>query len=167
MGVALLTKYEPHYILRIKEVTTMKSTFTVKEVMDGTGLSRQRVHELIKSRRIPVLWDKNKYIIKWDYLLELADNAKMLKFLKMTLQKEKNKVEDGYRSLRDNAKGMMYAYVLMMEKELPTPEGEDLEWIRQFRKAHRYWYSSVLGSYGCHWALEADKYDYLDEENID
>jgi len=145
----------------------MKSTYTVREVMDGTGLTRQRVHELIKSRDIPVHMDKNKYIIKWDDLLKLADNASMLSFLRVTLKNEKQRADDGLMGLKDNAKGMMYAYVLLMEKELPTPEGEDLDWIRQFRKAHRYWYSSVLGSYGCHWALEADKYDYLDEENID
>lgn len=141
----------------------MKSTFTIKEIMDGTGLTRQRIHALIKSRDIPVHADKNKFIIKWDDLLNLANNASILKFLRVTLQKEKNKVDDGYRGLRENAKGMMYAYRLLLEKQFPTPEGEDLDWIRLFRKAYTYWWG-MPEWFGCHWSLEADKYDYLDED---
>jgi len=143
----------------------MKNTFTIKEITKGTGLSRQRVHVLIKSRDIPVHTEKNKLIIKWDDLLKMSDNAGMLSFLKVTLQKEKQKTDDGYKSLREQAKGMMYAYVLLMEKELPTPEGEDLDWIRQFRKAYYYWWQMTGGCFGCHWALEADKYTYLDDED--
>jgi hypothetical protein len=67
---------------------------------------------------------------------------------------------------KGHAQAMLYASVLLREKELPTPEGEDLEWIRLFRKAYDYWRCSVMGSYGCHWALEADKYDFLDQENV-
>ena len=144
----------------------MKNTYTVKEIMDGTGLTRQRVHALIKSRHIKAKWDRNKLVIKWDDLLQLADNAKMLDFLRLSLKKEKMSVDDGYLGLREQAKGMMYAYELLLEKEFPTPEGEDLEWIRRFRKAHTYWWK-MPGWHGAHWALEADKYDYLDEDNRD
>ncbi|MBA7620292.1 hypothetical protein ES703_27638 [subsurface metagenome] len=143
----------------------MKNTYTVKEVMDGTGLTRQRVHALIRSRDIPVHTDKNKFIIKWGDLLKMADNTSMLNFIRDALQKEKHKIDDGYKALRENAKGMMYAYMLLLEKELPTPEGEDLDWIRLFRKAYYYWWQMTGGCFGCHWALEADKYDYLDEED--
>ena len=66
---------------------------------------------------------------------------------------------------KGNAQAMLYASVLLREKELPTPEGEDLEWIRLFRKASYYW-GGIPGGSGCHWALEADKYDFLDQENI-
>lgn len=144
----------------------MKDTFTIKEITDGTGLTRQRIHALIKSRDIPAHTDKNKFIINWDNLLKMADNASMLSFIKVILDKEKQKIDDGYKVLRENAKGMMYAYVFLLESQLPTPEGADLDWIRLFRKAYYYWFR-LKGSIGCHWALEADKYDYLDEEYMD
>lgn len=142
----------------------MKDTFTVKEIMDGTGLSRQRVHALIKSRKMPVTRQNKHFLLKWQDLLKIGNNPTILGFLKQTLESEKKKVDDGYRGLRENAKGMMYAYVLLLEEELPTPEGEDLDWIRLFRKAYTYW-SGMPSWYGCHWSLEADKYDFLDEEN--
>lgn len=142
----------------------MKNTFTVKEIMDGTGLTRQRVHQLIKSRGIPVIRGNKHFLLKWQDLLNMADNANMLTFLRDTLQKEKHEIDDGSKALRERAKGMMYAYELLLEKEFPTPEGEDLEWIRRFRKAYRYWWG-MPEWYGAHWALEADKYDYLDEED--
>jgi len=144
----------------------MKDTFTVKEIMDGTGLTRQRVHQLIKSRGIPVIRENKHFLLKWQGLLKIADNPTILGFLKQTLKNEKKQVEDGYKGLREQAKGMMYAYVLLMEKELPTPEGKDLDWIRQFRKAYYYWWK-MAGWSGNHWSLEACKYDYLDEENTD
>ena len=150
----------------MRGVVTMKDTFTVKEIMDGTGLTRQRVHQLIKRRDIPVTKVNKHFILKWQDLLRIADNPTILDFLKGTIEHGKQNVEDGYRALRDNAKGMMYAYVLLFEKELPTPEGEDLEWIRLFRKAYNYWWRLDNWS-GCHWALEAGKYDFLDEENTD
>lgn len=142
----------------------MKNTFTIKEIMDGTGLTRQRIHQLIKSRDIPVIRGNKHFLLKWKSLLELADNPTILDFLKWTLDTEKRKAEDGYRALRESSKAMMYAYVLLMEKELPTPEGTDFDWIRLFRKAHTYWYK-MSNWYGLHWALEAEKYDYLDEES--
>ena len=145
----------------------MKDAFTVREIMDGTGLSRQRIHALIKSRGIPVTKVNKHFILKWQDLLKIADNPTILGFLSQTLESEKKKAKNGYRSLRENAKAMMYAYVLLMEKELPTPEGEDLDWIRLLRKAYYSWSSITAGCFGCHWALEADKYDFLDEEKTD
>lgn len=144
----------------------MKDTFTVKEIMDGTGLSRQRVHALIKSHKIPVIRDNKHFLLKWQDLLEIADNPTILGFLKGTLENERKQVEDGYKRLRENAKGMMYAYVLLMERELPTPEGEDLEWIRLFRKAYYYW-SEVDLRLNYHWSLYQDKYWFLDKEKTD
>jgi len=141
----------------------MKDAFTVREVMDGTGLTRQRVHQLIKSRDIPVIKANKHFLLKWQDLSKIADNPTILDFLRRTLEGEKRQVEDGYKRLRDNAKGMLYAYVLLIEKELPTPEGTDFDWIRLFRKAYYYWWR-LSGDSGCHWALEADKYDYLDKE---
>lgn len=144
----------------------MKETFTIREIMNNTGLTRQRVHQLIKSRDIPVVKANKHFLLKWQSLLKMADNPAILNFLKDTLQSEKEQVGHAYRRLRDNAKGMMYAYVLLIERELPTPEGTDFDWIRLFRKASYYW-GGMPGGSGCHWALEADKYDYLDDEKAD
>ena len=74
-----------------------------------------------------------------------------------------NNKKDGYRALRDDAKVMLYAYVLLMEKELPTPEGEDLDWISLFRKAYYYWQQMDL-DLSEHWSLYQDKYWFLDDK---
>ncbi len=144
----------------------MKDNFTVKEIMEGTGLTRQRVHAIIKKRGIPVQSENKHFLLKWQDLMSMADNPTILGFLRSTLEKEKVNFDDGCKALRKKAIGMMYAYVLLMERELPTPEGKDLDWIRLFRKAYFYWHG-MGGWYGLHWSLEADKYDYLDEEKID
>lgn len=144
----------------------MKDTFTVKEIMEGTGLTRQRVHQLIKRRKIPVTRANKHFLLKWQDLVKIADNPTILGFLKSTLESEQKRTEDGYRRLRENAKGMMYAYVLLMERELPTPEGEDLDWIRLFRKAYYYWEGIDLDLHE-HWSLYQDKYWFLDKEKTD
>lgn len=144
----------------------MKDTFTIREIMDGTGLTRQRVHQLIKSRKIPVTRENKHLLLKWQDLMKTADNPTILGFLKSTLEREKRETDDGYRRFRENAKGMMYAYVLLMEEELPTPEGEDLDWIRLFRKAYYYWQTVTLVLHK-HWSLYQDKYWHLDEEKTD
>lgn len=143
----------------------MQDRFTVREVMDGTGLTRQRIHHLIRSRHIPIVKANKHLLLRWEDLMNMADNPRILSFLRMTLESERRQVEDSYRRLRENAKGMMHAYVLLIERELPTPEGSDLDWIRLFRRACRYW-GGMPGSTIAHWALEADKYDFLDEEDI-
>jgi len=117
----------------------MKEMFTVREIMDSTGLSRQRVHQLIKSRSIPVIRKKKHFILSWNDLLQIADNPTILNFLKSTLDKEKEKTESGYRSLKENAKGIMYAYILMVEKAIPASESEDQEWDKQIQQAYNYW----------------------------
>jgi|WetSurMetagenome_2_1015567.scaffolds.fasta_scaffold83527_3 hypothetical protein len=144
----------------------MKNTFTVKEIIDVTGLTRQRIHALIKSRKIQVTKENNLFLISWQDLLKMADNPTILGFLKSTLDSEKKQAEDGYQRLKENAKGLMYAYTLLIEKELPTPDGQDLDWIRQFRKAYCYWDKLNLELHE-HWSLYQDKYWYLDQEKTD
>lgn len=144
----------------------MKEVFTVKDIMDGTGLSRQRIHALIKSRKIPVIRDNKQFLLKWQDLLKVANNPTILDFLKRNLENEKQQVDVSYKALREDAQGMMYAYILLMEKEFPTTEGKDLEWIKKFRKAYFYWWQ-MSGESGRHWSLEAYKYDFLDEGSTD
>lgn len=97
----------------------MKDFFTVKEIMKGTGLSRQRIHTLIKSRNISVNQDKNKFIIKWNDVLLMADNASILNFLKDILENEKKEIDKAYENLKENeevvkfAKAIEYAKILL------------------------------------------------------
>ena len=141
----------------------MRYVFTVKEIQDGTGLTRQRVHQLIRSRKIPVVKETKHTLIKWENLIKLADNPKILDFIKQMLEDERVALGKGNVGLKVRAIGMQYAYVLLMEKELPTPEGKDLEWIKLFRKAYDYWSRVTEDYFQYHWALETRKYDYLEK----
>jgi len=82
--------------------------FTVKEIMQGTGLTKQRVHILIKSRGIPVHKDRNKFVIKWYDLLDTADNPSMLRFLKITLAKERARLDEAHHSLNKDIDFVQY-----------------------------------------------------------
>lgn len=118
--------------VRKKVVVIMKEVFTVKEIMDGTGVSRQRVHALIKNRGIPVHTDKNKLIVKWDDLLKLSDNASIVQFLKVTLEKERQLLEKVHDYQEENnkviryAKAIEYAHILLEGLPAKTPEGQPL-----------------------------------------
>ena len=87
----------------------MKDVFTVKEIMDGTGLTRQRVHQLIKSRKIPVIRENKHFLLKWQDLLKIADNATMLNFLKDTLDRERRLLEKVYDYQEENKKAIQFA----------------------------------------------------------
>ena len=134
----------------------MKNLFTVKDIVDGTGLTRQRVHQLLETRRIRLLRYKssNRIFIEWQELLKLADNPVILDFLRHTLDSEKKNLERTNMNVRINAFGMQYAYVLLMEKDLPTPEGVDSNWINLFREAYAYWCDIIYRDLSKHWALK-------------
>ncbi len=109
----------------------MKDTFTVKEIMDGTGLTRQRVHALIKSRKIPVTREDKHFLLKWQDLLNMTDNATMLNFLKTTLEKERQLLEKVHDYQEENektiqfARAIEYARILVEgEPEFNTPENK-------------------------------------------
>ena len=115
----------------------MKDAFTVKEIMDGTGLTRQRVHQLIKSRGIPVHTDRNKFVINWDGLLKLGDNASMLNFLKNTLRSEKKLLDKSYDNLKEDEKAIQFAkaieYARILLEGDPGINSRDSErWKRWF-----------------------------------
>jgi len=117
----------------------MKDKFTVKEIMDGTGLTRQRIHQIIKSHNIPVDTDQYRFSISWDDLLKLADNDTMLNFLRSTLQKEKQEIGDSYEDLKDRMIRILYLNIIMMEAQFPTPEGVNEEWRSLLQKANDYY----------------------------
>ena len=134
----------------------MKETFTVKEIMDGTGLTRQRVHALIQSRGIPILKEKNYILVKWNDLLQMADNPSILGFLTRTLKTEKKQTENSILSLKGKTSLMMYASMLLMESELPTPEDDESFDTNEFYKAYHCW-ENIISDLRNHWALSKSK----------
>ena len=122
----------------------MKDTFTVKEIMDGTGLTRQRVHQLIKRWGIPVHTDKNKFVIYWDDLLKLSDNPSILRFLRVTLDKERRLLEKVHDYQEENnkaiqfAKAIEYAHILLKGQPELTPEGQP-HYTKENREKWNLW----------------------------
>lgn len=118
----------------------MKDVFTIKEIVDGTGLSRQRVHQLIKSRGIPVIRENNHFVLNWQDLLGLADNASILNFLKNTLESEKEKIDKAYENMRKNEKTMQFAKAIEYARILLDGEPDYSEdWERWC------WWSNAVG----------------------
>ncbi len=117
----------------------MKDTYTVKEIMDGTGLTRQRVHQLIKSRGIPVIRENKHFLVKWLDLLYAADNPTLLAFLKRTLLNERTEVKTAYRNLQEAEKAIRFAkairYALVLAEGAPTIDERDRQRIDEFISA--------------------------------
>lgn len=118
----------------------MKDVFTIKEIVDGTGLSRQRIHQLIKSRGIPVTREYNRFVLSWQDLLGLADNVSILNFLKATLDVEKEKIDKAYDNLRKNEKSVQFAKAIEYARILLDGEPDYSEdWERWC------WWSNAVG----------------------
>jgi len=117
----------------------MKDTFTVKEIMDGTGLSRQRVHQLIKSRKIPVVMEKKHIRVKWLDLLYAADNPTLLIFLKRTILNEREELKAAYKDLQEAEKAIRFAkairYALVLAEGAPTVDEKDEQRVKDFISA--------------------------------
>jgi len=117
----------------------MKDTFTVKEIMDGTGLTRQRVHQLIKSRGIPVTRAKKRIFVKWLDLLYAADNPALLAFLHRTLLNDRVEVKAAYRNLQESEKAIRFAkairYALILAEGAPDIDERDEQRVKEFISA--------------------------------
>jgi hypothetical protein len=133
--------------------------FTIKEVVHGTGLSKQRVHILIKTRDIPVHKDRNKFIVKWYDLLKAADNPSMLRFLKITLAKERNRLEEANQSLKKNAEiyqyGVANEYARILLQSRPELTTDELS-VSDFSmdEASNFFKRLISGKY---WKVEKNK----------
>lgn len=118
----------------------MKDTFTVKDIMEGTGLTRQRVHSLIKSRKIQATIENRRLILSWQDMLKIADNPTILSFLKATLESEKKSLDEAYQIIKENerniqlAKAIEYARILV-EGEPDFDAVEDRKRWRQWLEA--------------------------------
>ena len=118
----------------------MKDAFTIKEIVDGTGLSRQRIHQLIKSRGIPVTMEHNRFVLSWQDLLGLADNASILNFLKDALDEEKENIDKAYDNLAKNEKSVQFAKAIEYARILLDGEPDYSEdWERWC------WWSNAVG----------------------
>ena len=117
----------------------MKDAYTVKEIMEGTGLTRQRVHQLIKRREIPVTKEKSRFLLKWQDLLEMADNPTILDFLKRTLEGEKKSLDEAYENMKENEKAIQFAkaieYVRILLEGDPGINSRDSERWRKWFEA--------------------------------
>jgi len=120
-------------------VMLMKDTFTIREVMDVTGLTRQRVHQLIRSRGIPVTRKKKRVVVKWLDLLNMTDNPTVLAFLKRTLLNERKLLEAAYENLEENEKAIRFAkairYAMIAAEGAPAIDDEDRERVKEWLKA--------------------------------
>jgi putative cell wall-binding protein len=114
----------------------MKEAFTVREVMDGTGLTRQRVHQLIKSRGIPVIWKNKRILVKWLDLLNIADNPAILAFLRRTLLNERKLLEAAYKNLEESEKAIRFAkairYAMILAEGAPEVGDKDRERVKEW-----------------------------------
>ena len=116
----------------------MKDKFTVRDVMEGTGLTRQRVHALIKSHDIKPKEDKNRLLLDWYELHKMADNPSILEFLKSDILKGKSELDNIYNDLRKHARGMAFTYILFMDWNLPVTNEADYEWMMLVDKAKNH-----------------------------
>jgi hypothetical protein len=117
----------------------MKNTYTVKEIMDGTGLSRQRIHALIKSRKIPTIKEKKYVLVKWLDLLYAADNPTLLTFLHRTLLNDRTELKAAYKDLQEAEKAIRFAkairYALVLAEGAPTIDEKDEQRVNDFISA--------------------------------
>ena len=117
----------------------MKDLFTVREIMDGTGLSRQRVHQIIKSRGMPVVKIGKRSLVKWQSLIELSDNSTMLNFLRDTLDSEKRALDKAYEDMKEDVKAIQFAkaieYARILLEGDPGIDSQDSEAWRKWFEA--------------------------------
>ena len=123
----------------------MKDIFTVKEIMDGTGLTRQRIHALIKSRKISVTIENRHFLLNWQDLLKIADNPTILDFLKRTLESEKKLLDKAYENMKENEKAIQFAkaieYARILLEGDPGINSRDSERWSQWFKAGSFFES--------------------------
>lgn len=107
--------------------------------MDGTGLTRQRIHQIIKNRAVPVVKTNRWFLLKWADLVKLADNASILNFLKNTLDNERKLLEKAYEDMKENEKAIQFAkairYAMIVAEGAPAIDEEDRQRITAWLRA--------------------------------
>ena len=119
----------------------MKDTFTIKEISEGAELSRQRIHALIRSGKIPAIQrGHGKPVqVKWKDLLNAIDNRSILAFLLRTLSHERMLLETAYDNLQEIEKAIRFAkairYAMIMAEGAPEIGDKDRERVHEWIKA--------------------------------
>ena len=119
----------------------MKDVFTLKEISEGTGLSRQRIHALIRRRKMPAIQRGHGKPVKvrWLDLLNIADNPSILAFLRRTLLNERKLLEAAYENLEESEKAIRFAkairYAMILAEGAPEIGDNDRERVNEWIKA--------------------------------
>jgi len=96
----------------------MKEFFKIREVMDGTGLTRQRIHRLVKGWGIPVRKKSNRHLLTWDDLVSMADNPAVLHFLRDILGCEWKAIQRAHQELEQDQRAIKFARAIMHARAL-------------------------------------------------
>ena len=96
----------------------MKEEFTVKEIMKATGLTRQRVHQLIKARGIQVRKKGNRFLLTWNDLVNMADSPTILHYLRDFLRYEWKGIKRAYEELQQDERAIKFARAIMHARAL-------------------------------------------------
>jgi hypothetical protein len=96
----------------------MKEEFTIREIMDGTGLTRQRVHQLIKGHGIQVRKKGNRFLLTWNDLVNMADSPTILHYLRDFLRYEWKGIKRAYEELQQDERAIKFARAIMHARAL-------------------------------------------------
>ena len=96
----------------------MENRFTVKDVMDGTGLTRQRIHQLVKGWGIAVRKERNRFLLTWNDLVSMAENPNVLRFLRDILCSEREAIQRAHQELEQDQRAMKFARAIMHARAL-------------------------------------------------
>ena len=116
----------------------MKDVFTIKEISEGTGLSRQGIHALIRRRKMPAIQrGHGKPVrVKWLDLLYIADNPSILAFLRRILLNERKLLEAAYKNLEESEKAIRFAkairYAMILAEGAPEVGDKDRERVKEW-----------------------------------
>lgn len=96
----------------------MREYFTIREVMDGTGLTRQRIHQLVKGWGIQARKKNNRFLLTWNDLVSMADNPTILRFLRDILHSEWKAIQRAYQELEQDQRAIKFARAIMHARAL-------------------------------------------------
>ena len=116
----------------------MKEFFTVREVMDGTGLTRQRVHQLVKGWGIEVRKKNNRLLLTWNDLVNMADNPTILHFLRDFLRYEWKGIRRASQELEQDERAIKFARAIMHAQALVEGQPDiNARWDEGWEEWHK------------------------------
>ena len=108
--------------------------------MDGTGLTRQRVHQLIKARGMSVRKNGNRFLLAWNDLVDMADNPAILHYLRNFLRYEWKGIKRAYEELEQDERAIKFARAIMHAQALVEGQPDiNARWDEGWEE----WYKAV------------------------